>query len=230
MPFWVAPPLLSHLLGLVADDDGAVRSDDVDWPAAAELVALVEDDARRLILGALLHRRVERLHVDDHAVDVARLGIRIQLGQVVRVVYEEPDLLVVLGEEVLLGVLQALCHSLADGDRWHHHDELAPAVQAVELEHRLGVDVGLAGACLHLDVQLAGSHAAEKLLRLGNLVASLHCAHVCQYVGARKRDGHVGIALGALVAEVDLTLRVLWLSAQIAQVDGGVLVGLPLED
>ena len=170
--------LLSHLLGLVADDNGAVRSDDVDGPAAAELVALVEDDARRLVLGALLHRRVERLHVDDHAVYVARLGVRIKLGQVVRVVYEEPDLLVVLGEEVLLGVLQALGHALADGDRWHHHDELAPAVQAVELEHRLGVDVGLAGARLHLDVQLAGSHAAEKLLRLGDLVASLHRSHV----------------------------------------------------
>ena len=156
--------LLSHLLGLVADDDGAVRSDDVDGPSAAELVALVEDDARRLVLCALLHRRVERLHVDDHAVYVARLGVRIQLGQVVRVVYEEPNLLVVLREEVLLGVLQALGHALADGDRWHHHDELAPAVQAVELEHRLGVDVGLAGARLHLDVQLTGSHAAEKLL------------------------------------------------------------------
>ena len=131
---------------------------------------------------------------------------------------------------MLLGVLQALGHALADGDRRHHHDELAPAVQAVEFEHRLGVDVGLAGARLHLDVQLAGSHTAEELLRLGDLVASLHRAYVCQYVGARKCDGCVGVALGALVAEVDLALRALGLSAQVAQVDGGALVGLPLED
>ena len=70
----------------------------------------------------------------------------------------------------------------------------------------------------------------QKLLRLGDLVASLHRAHVCQYVGARKRDGRVGVALGALVAEVDLALRALGLAAQIAQVDGGALVGLTLED
>ena len=131
---------------------------------------------------------------------------------------------------MLLGVLQALGYALADGDRWHHHDELAPAVQTIELEHRLCVDVSLAGARLHFDVQLAGSHATEKLLRLGDLVASLHRAHVCQYFGARKRDGRIGIALGALVSEIDLALRALGLAAQIAQVDGGALVGLPLED
>ena len=136
----------------------------------------------------------------------------------------------ILGEEVLMCVLQALGYTLADGDRWHHHDELAPAVQAIELEHRLGVDVGLTSARLHLDVQLASSHAAEELLRFGDLVASLHRSHICQYVGARKRDGRIGIALGALVSEVDLTLRALWLAAQVAQVDGGALVGLPLED
>ena len=99
--------------------------------------------------------------------------------------------------------------------------------QAVELEHRLGVDVCLAGARLHLDVQLAGSHTAEKLLRLGDLVASLHRSHVCQYVSARKRDGRIGIALGALVAEVDLALRTLGLAAQIAQVDGAPWLGCP---
>ena len=53
----------------------------------------------------------------------------------------------------------------------------------------------------------------------GDLVASLHRSHVCQYVGARKRDGRVGVALGALVAEFDFALRAFGFAAQIAQVD-----------
>jgi hypothetical protein len=54
--------------------------------------------------------------------------------------------------------LEGLQDAFADGDAGHHHDELAPAVFPVQLEHRLDVAVGLAGAGLHLDVEI---HVAD---------------------------------------------------------------------
>lgn len=56
---------------------------------------------------------------------------------------------------MLLGVLEALVDALTDGHARHHDDELRPAVEAVQLEHRLRVDLGLARAGLHLHIELA---------------------------------------------------------------------------
>ena len=51
-------------------------------------------------------------------------------------------------------ISKRLLHALADGDARHDDDELAPAVALVQLEDRLDVAVGLAGAGLHLDVEI----------------------------------------------------------------------------
>jgi hypothetical protein len=45
-------------------------------------------------------------------------------------------------------------HALADRHARHHHDELAPAVPPVQLEDGLDEHVRLAGARLHLDVEV----------------------------------------------------------------------------
>ena len=50
---------------------------------------------------------------------------------------------------------KAFSHALADCHAGHHDDELGEAVFLVQLVDRADVDVGLAGARLHLDVQLA---------------------------------------------------------------------------
>ena len=60
----------------------------------------------------------------------------------------------VLLQKVIRSVLEGLGHALPDSDAGDHHDELAPAVALVQLEHRLDVTVGLAGARLHLDVEV----------------------------------------------------------------------------
>ena len=71
--------LAAHLLRLVLNDDGTVGGDDVDGPAALEAVLLFKDLAGILVLGALLHGGVERLHVDDHAADAIVLGEGIKI-------------------------------------------------------------------------------------------------------------------------------------------------------
>ena len=58
---------------------------------------------------------------------------------------------VVEGAEVLGGDLEVLEHALADRHARHHDDELEEAVAARQLVDRAQVDVGLAGAGLHLD-------------------------------------------------------------------------------
>ena len=168
----------------------------VDGAPAPEVVALVEDDAGRLVVRALLHGGVEGLHVDDHAGDVRGLREGVQLVQPVRVIDEGVDTLAILLEEVLLGGLERLLHALANGDGGHDHNELAPTVAPVELQHRLGVDVGLAGARLHLHVQVAGDsrHVAAGGLGLVKLVETLHAANVGEELGFREPHGRVGIA------------------------------------
>ena len=71
--------LAAHLLGLVLDDDGMRRRDHVDGAARLEVVLRLEDLARVLVTGALLHGGVERLHVDDHAANAVVLGKSVEL-------------------------------------------------------------------------------------------------------------------------------------------------------
>ena len=77
---------LAHLLRLVDDEDGVGGGKHVDGPAAAEVIALGEHDARSLVAAATvfvlgLVERVERLHVDDHDRDVRAAGERVDLVQ-----------------------------------------------------------------------------------------------------------------------------------------------------
>ena len=61
---------------------------------------------------------------------------------------------VVQGPEMLGRDLDVLQHALADGHARHDDDEFLKAVAAGQLENRPQVDVGLAGAGLHLDREM----------------------------------------------------------------------------
>ena len=76
--------------------------------------------------------------------------------------------------------VQRLGHAFADGDAGHDDDELAPAVQLVQLEGGLDVAVGLAGARFHLDVEVQRRHLGlHKAIRDGQvLVSQIGRAHV----------------------------------------------------
>ena len=174
--------LLQPFLGLLALDrlrlvDYQYRigtGDDVDGATAAELVQLHVDAAGVRAFG------VERLTVDDHAVDGAVLREVRDVGEFGGVVDEEPDRLAVLGLEVLLRDLERFIDALADGDAGDDDDELAPAVELVQLVNGLYVCIGLADAGLHLDGQVdAGT---DKLLGGLDLLVALH------FGDARKHD------------------------------------------
>ena len=66
--------------------------------------------------------------------------------QLLGVVDEEASLLLITFQEVFSGNRQQLGHTLTDGDAGHHDNELAPAIQLVQLENDLDVVVGFARA------------------------------------------------------------------------------------
>ena len=151
--------LLSHLLRLIENEDRTVRRDHIDRTARAERIALRVDDARLLVPAApldrllLVQRRGERLRVDDHHRETRIGRERIQLIQIRTVIDEEPRLLPIVLHEMLRRYLKGLPHALADRDTRHHHDELAPAIAAVQLKHRLDIDIRLARPRLHLHIE-----------------------------------------------------------------------------
>ena len=62
---------------------------------------------------------------------------------------------------MLASGLKALEDALADGDAWHHDDELGDAVAVVQLVDGADVYVGLAGARLHFDGEVAQAPVGE---------------------------------------------------------------------
>ena len=57
--------------------------------------------------------------------------------------------------EILAHAVEAAEHALTDGDARHYDDELRPAIELVQLEHRLDIGERLARSRLHLDGQRA---------------------------------------------------------------------------
>jgi len=77
--------------------------------------------------------------------------------------------------------IERLLHALTYSDRWNDDDELGPAVALVQLHDCLDVDIGLAGASLHLDVEIRSPRsrlAVYKFLRQRQVSRSLHLVNV----------------------------------------------------
>ena len=162
-----------HGLGLIDDQNRIRLSDDIDRPAGAEFVQLHVDTA------GILSSGIKGLGVDDHNIDGAVRCEAINFGQLGRVVDKKTDLFTILFRKMLLGHLERFIHTLADGDAGHHHDELAPAIGAVQLVHGLDVGVGLAHASLHLDSQVV---MPLQLVRRFQLVGPLYLLQILQNV------------------------------------------------
>ena len=226
--------IAAHLLRLVQDDDGVVGGDHVDGATARELVALGIHDAGLLGAPALLHGRVERLHVDDHDVDIGTRREPVDVAQASAVVDKVADGLAVLLKKVLLGILERLVDALADGDGRHHDDELGPAIEAVELEHGLGIDVGLARARLHLHVEVYRGGASSKRRRLDDAIAALHLVNVLEQRSGAKGNRGIRVALGCLNLRLKTRQRLGAVAAhratEIAQIERGARIGLTGKD
>ena len=216
-----------HALGLVNDENRPGGRDDVDGAAAPEAVRPLVDDP-------LVPARVERLHVDDHNVDIGTCREAVDVTQTAAVVDKVADGLAVLLKKVLLGILERFVDALADGDRGHHDDELGPAIEAVELEHGLGIDVGLARARLHLHIKVYRGGASSKRRRLDDAITALHLVNVLEQRSGAKGNRGIRIALGCL----DLRLKARQCrgavtahrTAKITQIERGARVGLTGKD
>ena len=186
--------LAAHLLRFVHDDNRAVGGDHIDRTPGTEVVALRVDDTGGLVSTApfdvlfFVQGRGERLCVDDHDIDSGVAGKIVQFSEVGAAVDEESRLLAVQLHEMVLRHLERLLHALADRDARHDHNELAPAVPLVQLEHSLDVDVGLARAGLHFDVERASSNVLHQFCRTLHVVCVLNLMDVVEQFVFRQLD------------------------------------------
>ena len=208
-------------LRLIDDDDGAVRGDHVDRPAGLEVVQHVVDPP------VVLAGRVEGLDVDDHDLHSGVRTVSLELVQPAGVVDEGTGLGAVLLLEVVTGDLERLHDALTDRDGGDDDDVLAPSVAPVQLHDRLDIDVGLAGACLHLDVEVRCAWrggAVLELIALRKVAArvELHGLDVPQELPVAQGD--LGVAESGVVASALLTTH-----ARVQAVADAVAAGLPGE-
>ena len=152
-----------HALGLVDYDDGLAGAHELAWAEAAdELLAGSVEEVALLCGAVLIEALVERVDVNDHDLDGARRGEVAHRPHVLRVVHEVVERRAIVERlEVPAGCLEALEDALADGDARHDDDELGDAIAAVELVDGADVHVGLAGARLHLDGEVAQAPVGE---------------------------------------------------------------------
>ena len=107
--------------------------------------------------------------------------------QLLGVVDEEASLLLITLQEMFSGNLQRLGHTLTDGDAGHHDDELAPAIQLVQLENGLDVAVGLTRAGFHLHVQIhAGDLGFGQRVGNGQILLALYLLNVVEQSSIRQ--------------------------------------------
>ena len=157
-----------HALRLINDNDRVCVLDVADGRFSVEPVLLLIDDILRL---------AESVNIDNHDLNIAAGGEKAHIGQLGRVVNEiAAGCVVVKGGKMLLGDLQRLIHALSDGNRRDHDDKLGKTVLLMQLKNRLGVNVGLARSCLHLNGELI----SHQVIRLGQIVPLLNRPHIGQ--------------------------------------------------
>ena len=178
----------AHLLGLIQNDDGPVGSNHINGPAGCKFIPLGIDDAGFLALAVLFQGRCKSLGVDDHDLNAGTGGEVVQLIQILAVVDEEPGLLPVILHEMVSHDLKTLFHALPDGNGGHHYNELTPAIGFVQLKNCFDVNIGFAGAGLHLNIQAAPAQTFHKARGQFDIVLTLYLVDILQqlFVGQVK--------------------------------------------
>ena len=122
----------------------------------------------------------EGVDVNDQNLNGIRKGEMAKLVHSGRVVHHELGALVIVERlEMLPGDLQALQHALADRHRRHHDDELLEAVGLCQLVNRAQIDVGLAGAGLHLHREVGESPDRRAVIQLHGFQSRRRLDAVC---------------------------------------------------
>ena len=182
-----------HLLRFIHDDDWTVGGYDINRTARAKFITLRVDDAALLAAATLFEGSGKSLSIDDHDGYSAVLRELVELIEIRAVVDKPTGFLAVMLHEVVFEHTERLSHALADGDARHNDDELAPAILFVEFKHRFDIDVGLACAGLHFDVEIHHTVAGGKSGARHDLVSNLHFADIGEKLFLVKFN--IGIAV-----------------------------------
>ena len=176
----LAPALQAAIdaLRFVHDQDRARGADQVDGLFSAGLLAVLVE-----IVDILLVDRADRHH---HDLDVRAGGEVAHLAQLAGVVKEILERHVgVQAAEMLLGDLKRLVNAFLDRHRGDDDDELGKAVPPVQLEDGAQVNVGLAGAGLHLHGKIARGQRSRRTQAIAELdVAQVGQDFIVQQVQA----------------------------------------------
>ena len=84
--------------------------------------------------------------------------------------------------------IEALFDAFSNGNRRHHHNELAPAIHLVQLEHGFDVHIGFAGSSFHLNIQTAPAQALHQFRRQLDIVLALDAVDILQQLVITKID------------------------------------------
>lgn len=174
-----------------------------------------------LLRPPLFHRSGKSLRIDYHCRYAAVLRKLVELLKVGTVIYKPSCFLAIILHKMVLEHTEALGHTLADGDARHYNNKLRPSVAAVELKHRLNIDVCLTGAGLHLHIEVHDAVSGSQRSTRRDLVTNLDVADVIKKLLLVKL--HICIAVsGFLVFGEDMLLS----RTKVAAILPGVTHGL----
>ena len=112
--------------------------------------------------------------------------------------------------KMVCGDLKGLLHALTDRNGGNDHDELAPAVLLVQLEHRLDIDIGFARAGFHFNIKAATPQVFDEGSRELDIVLILQSLNVVQKLLVGKLNGFIlvaGIASTIYISKSKLFIR-----------------------
>ena len=89
-------------------------------------------------------------------------GKGIYLTELLGVIHEVLRALAVFLGKMFLHALKALQYAFSDGDAWHHHHKLGPAIAGIQFIHGLYVGIGFTRTRFHFDGE-GGTYALQSL-------------------------------------------------------------------
>ena len=159
-------------LRFVDDDDGVRLAQQLDGTRPAELLVVVAIDE--------VHFLLKSVDDDDHDLDVRVHSEVTNLLDMVAVIDEIIVChIVVKLTKMLLRDVERLLHALLDGVARHDDGELREAVPLVQFQQGAQIDVRLARARLHLDVEM---QFLPETFRLRQAVPRLDGTHILQQI------------------------------------------------
>ena len=177
----------AHFLRFVQNHNGPVGLDHIDGPASAKILRQLHVDP-----SGILTPGIEGLYINNHNRKICAGTESVNVRQIFGVIHKEPCLFPVLLHEVILHHLETLLHSFPDGNGGDYHNELAPPILLIQLEHGLDVNIGLSCTRFHFHIQRAGPHMLCQRRRFLNIAAFLDFPDVMKKLCPVQRNRCVG--------------------------------------